>query len=74
MDKPSFPSVPAASAAPIAKVVNGGIAGAVVCVGVYLVKLFWKVEIPSEVSDSLTLLASFSASYLTPIARRELRL
>lgn len=53
------------SNAPVAKVVAGGVAGAIVTILVWIVSLFG-LTVPAEVAGAAVVIISFAAAYITP--------
>lgn len=65
-------SIPISSKEPIGKVAGAAIAGAAVVVLAYIIKLIFGVELPAEVTGSLTVLFSFLAGYFIPLKLDEI--
>jgi hypothetical protein len=68
-------------AAPIAKVTNGTLAGAIAIAVIYVLRTKFHIDLPQEVDDafkvivasSIPLFANYLASYFTPLRFRELK-
>lgn len=60
------------AAVPTRKVAAGALAGAVITVMVWLLKVIWNVQVPADVTTALSTVLTFAMSYITPSADRDL--
>lgn len=80
LEPPPHSSIPL-KPAPIAKVLNGTIAGAATVIIIYILRSKFNLDLPPEVDEALKFLiagllaifANYLANYATPIKYRELK-